>query len=124
MYCDTILKRGDDLNPKFEQQMKKGVLEMLVLKLLAENEKYGYQLISELKEKSNHMFVLKEGTLYPILYRLEDEGLVISRWSEAKGKEVSRKYYTITQKGKEDLVQLLELWKHFSGCVNQIMEEA
>lgn len=111
------------MNPKFEQQMKKGVLEMLVLKLLMENEKYGYQLISELKEKSNQMFVLKEGTLYPILYRLEDEGLVVSRWSEAKGKEVSRKYYTITEKGKEDLVQLLGLWKHFSGCVNQIMEE-
>lgn len=111
------------MNPKFEQQMKKGVLEMLVLKLLAEEEKYGYQLISELKEKSNHMFLLKEGTLYPILYRLEDEGLVISRWSEAKGKEVSRKYYSITEKGKEDLVQLMDLWQHFSGCLNQIMEE-
>ena len=64
------------MNQKYEQQMKKGVLEMLVLKLLSEDEKYGYQLISELKEKSGEMFLLKEGTLYPILYRLEDEALV------------------------------------------------
>ena len=110
------------MNPKYEQQMKKGVLEMLVLKLLAQEEKYGYQLNSELKEESEQMFMLKEGTLYPILYRLEDEKLVTSHWSEAKGKEVSRKYYTITEKGKEALAELTTLWERFSGCVNQIME--
>ena len=77
------------MKQKYEQQMKKGVLEMLVLRLLSEGEKYGYQLISELKEKSGGMFLLKEGTLYPILYRMEDDGLVVSRWSEPKGKEVS-----------------------------------
>ena len=71
--------------------MKKGVLEILVLKFLSQEEKYGYQLISELKERSGGMFSLKEGTLYPILYRLEEDGLVESRWSEAKGKEISRK---------------------------------
>ena len=52
---------------RYEQQLKKGVLEMLVLKLLINEEKYGYQLISQLKEKSGGMFTLKEGTLYPIL---------------------------------------------------------
>ena len=78
------------MKQKYEQQMKKGVLEMLVLRLLSEGEKYGYQLISELKEKSGGMFLLKEGTLYPILYRMEDDGLVVSRWSEPKGKEVSK----------------------------------
>lgn len=109
------------MNQKYEQQMKKGVLEMLVIKLLAEEEKYGYQLISELKEKSDGMFLLKEGTLYPILYRLEDEALVVSRWSEPKGKEVSRKYYAITQKGKEELKELSGLWERFSGNVTEIM---
>lgn len=109
------------MNPKYEQQMKKGVLEMLVLKLLSEEEKYGYQLISELKEKSGEMFLLKEGTLYPILYRLEDEELVISRWSEPKGKEVSRKYYAVTGKGREILTQLNGLWTEFSVKVSGIM---
>lgn len=109
------------MNPKYEQQMKKGVLEMLVLKLLSEKEKYGYQLISELKEKSDGMFLLKEGTLYPILYRLEDEELVVSRWSEPKGKEVSRKYYVVTEKGIEVLTQLSELWTGFTAKVSDIM---
>ena len=109
------------MNPKYEQQMKKGVLEMLVLKLLSEKEKYGYQLISELKEKSDGMFLLKEGTLYPILYRLEDEELVVSRWSEPQGKEVSRKYYAVTKKGEETLVQLGELWAGFATQVSNIM---
>ena len=84
------------LKQKYEQQMKKGVLEMLVLRLLFQREKYGYQLICELREKSDDLFLLKEGTLYPILYRMEDDGLVVSKWSEPKGKEVSRKYYSIT----------------------------
>lgn len=111
------------MNSKYEQQMKKGVLDLLVLKLLVKEEKYGYQLISELKELSGGMIVLKEGTLYPILYRLEDEELVVSEWSVPKGKEVSRKYYMITEKGKEFQIQLQELWKTFSNQVNKILEE-
>lgn len=111
------------MNPKYERQMKKGVLEMLVLKLLERGEKYGYQLINELSERSGSLFELKEGTLYPILYRLEDEALVISRWSEPKGKEVSRKYYAITEKGRKTIAELNDLWARFSNNVTRIMEE-
>lgn len=108
---------------KFSQQMKKGVLDMLVLKLLMQEEKYGYQLISELKEKSGGMIVLKEGTLYPILYRLEDDQLISSRWSEPKGREVSRKYYGITEKGKRAVREMYELWSGFCDTVGSIMSE-
>lgn len=110
------------MKQKYEQQMKKGVLEMLVLRLLFEREKYGYQLICELREKSDDLFLLKEGTLYPILYRMEDDGLVVSKWSEPKGKEVSRKYYSITEEGRETLEQLQILWNRFTGKVDNIME--
>jgi len=109
------------LKPKYEQQMKKGVLEMLVLQLLLEKEKYGYQLICELRERSHDLFLLKEGTLYPILYRMEDDGLVVSRWSEPKEKEVSKKYYWITQDGQETLAYLKDLWKVFSRNVDGIL---
>lgn len=81
------------MQEKYERQMKKGALDMLVLRLLTEDKKYGYQLIMELREKSGNIFCLKEGTLYPILYRLEEEGLVESRWSEAENKQLPRKYY-------------------------------
>lgn len=111
------------MNQKYEQQMKKGVLEMLVLQLLAEKEKYGYQLICELREKSDGLFLLKEGTLYPILYRMENDGLVVSRWSEPKGKEVSKKYYQLAEEGRDTLRGLKGLWGQFSRTVNGILDE-
>jgi len=76
------------MNDRYERQMKKGVLDMLVLTLLKSEAKYGYQIIQEMKEKSGEIFLLKDGTLYPVLYRLEDDKLVVSKWSEAEGKQV------------------------------------
>lgn len=110
------------MNDKYERQMKKGVLDMLVLKLLESESKYGYQIIQEMKEKSEETFLLKDGTLYPILYRLEDDGLVVSKWSEAEGKQVPRKYYEITGKGKSALVEIMEIWENISGGISKIME--
>lgn len=118
-----IEKEGSHLNDKYESQMKKGVLDMLVLKLLEKKEKYGYQIISELRDKSNDRFALKEGTLYPVLYRLEDDALVESRWSEAQGKKVPRKYYVITEQGKQALTEIQALWMDICGSVNCIMED-
>lgn len=103
--------------------MKKGVLDMLVLKLLEKEEKYGYQIISELKEKSNNRFLLKEGTLYPILYRLEDDKFVESKWSEAVGKKVSRKYYVITEEGRKALQEIQTLWLDINRSAAMIMED-
>lgn len=111
------------LNDKYESQMKKGVLDMLVLKLLEKEEKYGYQIINELKEKSNQRFLLKEGTLYPILYRLEDDKYVESRWNEAVGKKVPRKYYVITEEGRIALREIQALWLEISHSVAMIMED-
>lgn len=111
------------LKDKYESQMKKGVLDMLVLKLLEENEKYGYQIIQELKEKSNDRFLLKEGTLYPILYRLEDDNYIVSRWSEAQGKRVPRKYYILTEDGRIALREIKALWMDITQNVFKIMGE-
>lgn len=110
------------LNAKYEAQMKKGVLDMLVLKLLEEDAKYGYQIINELSEKSNDRFLLKEGTLYPILYRLEDDKYVESRWSEAAGKKVPRKYYVITDAGRNALKEIQALWEDINRSATMIME--
>lgn len=110
------------MNERYERQMKKGVFEMLVLKLLESEEKYGYQLINEMKEKSNSTFLLKEGTLYPILYRLEDEGLVESKWSEPEGKQQPRKYYMITDKGRSQLLETISIWEQISIGVDHIIK--
>lgn len=107
---------------KYERQLKKGILDILVLKLLSEEKMYGYQMIQELSKRSHQMFVLKEGTLYPILYRLENDGYVESIWSQPIDKEVARKYYMITSKGNLLLKQLLQLWSLYSHEVDQILE--
>ena len=111
------------MDQKYERQMKKGVYEMLVLYLLGEGEKYGYQLLSEMKEKSGGMFALKEGTLYPILYRLEEDGCIMSRWSQPSGREVSRKYYSITEKGRQTLSEIVRFWGDFAGAVNGMLDQ-
>ncbi|MCM1121476.1 MAG: PadR family transcriptional regulator [Eubacterium sp.] len=109
------------MREKYERQMKKGVLDMLVLQLLSKEQMYGYQLIMELREKSGDIFCLKEGTLYPILYRLEDEGLVESRWSEAEDKQLPRKYYLMTNKGRQALQEIYLSWQQISSGVERIM---
>lgn len=110
------------MDDKYGRQMKKGVLDMLVLKLLENGPCYGYQLINELKEKSKETFLLKDGTLYPILYRLEGEELVESRWSEAEGKQVPRKYYAITEAGKQALHDMGDTWQQIVCGINHIMD--
>lgn len=111
------------MNEKYERQMKKGVLDMLVLKLLEKEPMYGYQLIQEMAEGSGGVFSLKEGTLYPVLYRLEDEGLLESRWTESQGKQVPRKYYQITEKGKTTQKEIHGVWQQISDGINHIMED-
>ena len=111
------------MNEKYERQMKKGVLDMLVLKLLQPEAKYGYQIIQEMKEKSAETFLLKDGTLYPILYRLEEDGLVVSEWSAAEGKQVPRKYYAITEEGEKSLDEIEAVWKRISDGILKIMED-
>lgn len=110
------------MQEKYERQMKKGVLDMLVLQLLAGDKKYGYQLIMELREKSGDIFSLKEGTLYPILYRLEDEGMVESRWSEAENKQIPRKYYVMKDKGRQTLEEMYRSWRQIVDGVDRLME--
>lgn len=112
------------MQEKYERQMKKGVLDMLVLQLLLEKKKYGYQLIAELREKGGDIFGLKEGTLYPILYRLEDDGLIESRWSEAENRQPPRKYYLMTDRGRTALKEIYQVWCRIVNSVDCLMEQS
>ena len=92
---------------------------MLVLNLLSQKSCYGYELIKTLKLRSNHVFDMKEGTLYPILHKLENEGLIRSYNQEVSGR--TRKYYAITDKGAKALMTEKEEWEQFSNAVNQVL---
>ena len=103
---------------RFAQQMKKGALDMLVLKLLQHEEKYGYQLISELRDRSNGALALKEGTLYPILYRLEDDGFISSSWQTGgTARTAPKKIYTATAAGRSALAAMQAEWSALCECV-------
>ena len=108
---------------KYERQMKKGVLDMLILRLLEYGSKYGYQMISELREKSGGAFSLKEGTLYPVLYRLEEKRYVESYWQEASERQIPRKYYRITAAGRDALAEIAASWEKIAAGISCIMEE-
>lgn len=96
-----------------------GSSRMLVLSLLGEKSYYGYELIKTLKNRSNDVFDMKEGTLYPILHKLENEELISSSNQEVSGR--TRKVYTITEKGIKVLAKEKEDWREFSGAVNQVL---
>ena len=111
------------MEDRFLQQLKKGVLEMLVLSVICKKTTYGYELMAELKKQSDDLFALKEGTLYPILYRLEDEGMIQSTWSQGEGKIAPKKMYSATEKGRQEAIRRFEVWKTFSGTVNSFQQE-
>ncbi len=103
--------------------MKKNAIEhtrLLVLSLLAGEDMYGYQMIVELARRSNHTFDMKEGTLYPVLHGLEQEGFVEAYRQEApSGRE--RKYYHLTRKGQGALREEKQTWERYAGAVNDVL---
>lgn len=105
---------------KIDKGLMSGSTTLLVLSLLAREEMYGYQMITELVRRSDHAFELKEGTLYPILHALEAERLVTVREKEAETGRV-RKYYRITKKGMKALEEKKEEWRLFTKKVNDMV---
>ena len=109
------------MEDRYLQQLKKGVLELLVLELLCRKPAYGYELLVALREQSEGLFALKEGTLYPILYRLEDEGLIRANWSPGEGRTMPKKIYEATPRGREEQLRRRELWQGFKYRVDCIL---
>ena len=104
---------------KVNRELLKGSTNLLVLSLLENENMYGYQMIRKLSEKSQNVFELQEGTLYPILHSLEEKNYISSYWDETGAKK--RKYYAITSEGKKHLKEKKQEWKTFSSGVNQVL---
>ncbi len=92
---------------------------MLILKLLDEKDMYGYEMIDTLRQKSQNVFELKAGTLYPLLHGLEDKGLLKVYEQEYLGK--IRKYYSITNKGKGLLKEKPAEWEVYQTAVKNVL---
>ena len=105
---------------KTEKSLVTGSTTMLLLRLLAEKDMYGYQMIEELSRRSKNVFELKAGTLYPLLHALEQDRLVTS-YSEAADSARVRKYYSITGEGRRFLKVKQDEWDTYSTAVNSVL---
>lgn len=107
---------------KYEQQFKKGSLEMILLSLISEKETYGYEIITNLNEKGGRIFgYTREGTVYPVLYRLEKNGLIKSRTAPSSANGGMKKYYSVTDEGEAALSAMKDFWHDYVECVNSFM---
>jgi PadR family transcriptional regulator PadR len=104
--------------PAHDPQMLKGVLPLVLLRLVAEAEDYGYALVLRLHERG--LTELTEGTVYPALSRLESRGLLDSRLV-ASASGPARKYYGLTASGGEELARGAAAWKSLAGTVHDIL---
>jgi len=99
-------------------QFKKGVLELCVLVLLDKQDRYGYELV----HKISNQIEISEGSVYPLLRRLTKEEYFTTYLQESS-EGPSRKYYRLTDKGREYLHELIDDWDKFSNGVNQLIKE-
>ncbi|GAM16679.1 PadR family transcriptional regulator [Mesobacillus selenatarsenatis] len=101
-------------------QMLKGILDGCLLSIIKEGEIYGYELAAKLESYGFHSF--SEGTIYPLLLRMQKEGLVSTtlRKSTAGPK---RKYYSLTEKGEQELEQFIIRWTQLSSSVNNVLNK-
>ncbi|MBX2815172.1 MAG: PadR family transcriptional regulator [Saprospiraceae bacterium] len=99
-------------------QLRKGVLELCILAIISNEEAYPSDIIERLKEEQ---LIVVEGTMYPLLTRLKNAGLLGYNWKESSSGP-PRKYYHLTDSGKEFLDELAIAWQKLSGAVNGTMK--
>jgi PadR family transcriptional regulator PadR len=109
--------------PSLDRELKRGVTEMVLLRLLAEGPSYGYQLVGEVAERSRGGLELASGTLYPLLYRLEEQGLVDTEWADPE-RGARRKYYRLSRAGTLRLKELAAAWRRFSAQIDALLADA
>jgi PadR family transcriptional regulator PadR len=100
-------------------QMKKGVLEFCILSVLSGGENYPSEIITKMKEAK---LIVVEGTLYPLLMRLKNDGLLSYRWEESTSGP-PRKYYKLTPVGEQFLKELETTWNELVAAVNKTIEK-
>lgn len=103
----------------FSRELKKGSTDMLVLSLLEARPRHGYEIGKQIESASGGRLRFRIGSLYPILCRLEDKGLITGRWVERAG-ERRRRYYKLTPAGRKALARERTLWKQFVMTVSHI----
>jgi PadR family transcriptional regulator, regulatory protein PadR len=104
-----------------EGEMLKGHLDMIVLAALSAGPAHGYAVIEEIRRRSAGAFDLPEGTIYPVLHRLEQAGLLASRWVTADSGR-RRRVYAMTKRGERALAERRAVWEEFSDAIGGLFK--
>jgi PadR family transcriptional regulator PadR len=102
-----------------ERELKRGSAELLILALLEERDRHGYEIGKQIDERSDGTITFHITSLYPTLYRLESKGLIEGRWVEKSGQR-RRRYYRLTTDGRAVLVRQRSIWQNFAKAINRV----
>jgi PadR family transcriptional regulator PadR len=104
---------------RFNPELMRGSLDLVVLSVLAGGRKYGYLLQQELRESSGGLVDVQAGTLYPLLHRLESDKLIRCQWDDSTGRK--RKWYELTAAGRKRLSAQAREWHEYAECLRGIL---
>jgi PadR family transcriptional regulator, regulatory protein PadR len=102
-----------------ERELKRGSTELLILALLEERDRHGYDLARLIGERSDGEISFHAASLYPTLYRMEDKSLIQGRWLEKAGQR-RRRYYRLTASGRKALASQRTIWESFFTALNRV----
>lgn len=119
MVQDSAVTNARPDDDKWMAQMRRGSLELCILAILDHGRRYGYDIVQALSNSEG--LVIKEGTIYPLLNRLEGEGLVSSEWQPSP-EGPARRYYTLTPVGRAQLPRMSAQWVRFAEDVRRILD--
>jgi PadR family transcriptional regulator len=100
-----------------------GTLDLLILKTLARGALHGWAISKRIQLLSNDVLAVQQGSLYPALHRLEQQGWIVAEWKDTDQNR-SAKFYTLTRDGKRQLERELDIWKRLSSAVGMLLERA
>jgi PadR family transcriptional regulator PadR len=105
---------------RIRKQLLDGNVETLILAILEAGPSYGYQIVKEINERAAGILQLGEGTVYPVLYRLQEKELVSARWAAAENGR-QRKYYRLNPKGRKALAVNCDQWQLLAGLMKRVL---
>lgn len=108
------------MTTRFTPDLMRGTLDLMVLGVLADGPQYGYSIQQRLREASRGQVNAQAGTLYPLLHRLEQEGLIRARWDDDSGRR--RKWYELTRSGRAQLKRQAQQWHEYAACVRRLLD--
>jgi transcriptional regulator len=104
-------------------ELLQGTLDLLILKTLAAGPLHGYGVSLRIQQISSERLIVRQGSLYPALHRLERRGWIASEWGDSDNNRRA-KFYQLTRKGRKQLEVEESNWEHLAGAVRQVLESA